>query len=271
MPFDRPSLAQLIERSQATLSAKLGASAPMLARTPENALCNMSAALADGCHGHLDYLAKQLFPGTCDEVFLGLHAAARGVPRKEGESVDDWRRRVATDMRDPPSGGDSPDFVAWATAVPGVARAWVRPCWQGLGTVGVLFAAAGDYDPVHAAGLRGAVQAALDGKPPQGVERTAIVPAARRIDLRLKLYPNTEAVQKAVLDAVREFLRELEPGELMLLSRLRRAITSANGLIDHRVHLPWSDVHIEKLSLPVLGDVEFSDLFPPFNPSPASR
>jgi len=39
----------------------------------------------------------------------------------------------------PPQGGDRQDYVEWALAVPGVARAWVAPLLAGGGTVSVFF------------------------------------------------------------------------------------------------------------------------------------
>lgn len=257
MPFDRPSLASLVELSQATLSAKLGSDAPMLERTPEQAICNVGAALADGVHGHLAYLQQQIFPETCDEDFLPAHAAAQRVPRKEGESVEAWRVRLVAARRDPPSGGDAHDFVAWATSVPGVARAWVVPCWQGLGTVAVLFAPAGDYEEAQAVALRDAVQAALDAHPPLGVERTAVVAEAFEIRLELWLAPTSSSLQQAVVSAVREHLRELPPGTPVILSKLDAAISAVGGLTDHQILSPSTNVTIPALSLPVLGGIDF--------------
>lgn len=259
MSFDRPSLSSLIERSKATLSAKLGSNAPMLERTPEHALCNVSAALADGCHGHLQWLEKQIFPETCDEDLLPVHASAMRLPRKDGESVDEWRARLVAARRDPPSGGDEADFLRWAKSVKGVGRAWVRPGWQGLGTVGVLFAPAGDYDQVQASALRASVQAKLDAMPPLGVERTAIVPDAFDFSIEIAISPNTDAVQQRVVAAVREHLRELAPGELVVLSKLDGTIASINELLDHDIYQPAASVAVPPLSLPVLGDVVFHD------------
>jgi len=260
MSFDRPSLVSLIERSKATLSAKLGSNAPMLERTPEHALCNVSAALADGCHGHLQWLEKQVFPESCDEDFLPVHASAMRMPRKDGESADEWRARLVAARRDPPSGGDEPDFLRWAKSVKGVGRAWVRPCWQGLGTVGVLFAPAGDYDQVQASALRASVQAKLDAMPPLGVERTALVPDAFEFPLEIAISPNTDAIRQRVVVVCREHLRELAPGELIVLSKLDGDIASIAELLDHDIYQRSASVVVPPLSLPVLGEVTFHDL-----------
>ena len=257
MSFKRPSLASLVDLSKATLSAKLGSDAPMLERTPEQAICNVGAALAAGVHGHLDYLQRQIFPETCAEDFLPAHAAAMRLPRKEGESAEAWRARLAAARRDPPSGGDAPDFIRWAMAVPGVARAWVVPCWQGLGTVGVIFAPAGDYDEAHALALRAAVQSSLDAQPPIGVERSAIVAQAVELHLELALEPNTGEAQQAVISAIRDHLREAQPGAPVVLSKLDAAISAVDGLIDHQIISPSTNIALPPLSLPVLGGIDF--------------
>jgi uncharacterized phage protein gp47/JayE len=55
------------------------------------------------------------------------------------ETDDELRMRVLERIREPPMGGDSEDYVAWALAVPGVTRAWSAPLEMGMGTVTVRF------------------------------------------------------------------------------------------------------------------------------------
>lgn len=55
------------------------------------------------------------------------------------ETDDELRVRVLERIRQPPMGGDSEDYVAWALAVPGVTRAWSAPLEMGMGTVTVRF------------------------------------------------------------------------------------------------------------------------------------
>lgn len=59
-----------------------------------------------------------------------------GVPE---ETDDTLRARVLDRIRQPPMGGDAEDYVQWATAVPGVTRAWCSPNEMGLGTITVRF------------------------------------------------------------------------------------------------------------------------------------
>jgi len=55
------------------------------------------------------------------------------------ETDDELRVRVLERIREPPMGGDSEDYVAWALQVPGVTRAWSAPLEMGMGTVTVRF------------------------------------------------------------------------------------------------------------------------------------
>ena len=57
---------------------------------------------------------------------------------------------------DPPVApwGDNDDYVAWATEVPGVTRAWCSPNGMGAGTVVVRFVRDDDDDPIPDSGER---------------------------------------------------------------------------------------------------------------------
>ena len=50
--------------------------------------------------------------------------------------------------------GDNDDYVAWATEVPGVTRAWCSPNGMGAGTVVVRFVRDDDDDPIPDSGER---------------------------------------------------------------------------------------------------------------------
>jgi uncharacterized phage protein gp47/JayE len=54
------------------------------------------------------------------------------------ETDDELRERVLFRIQNPPMGGDAADYVAWATAVPGVTRAWAAP-EIGPGTITIRF------------------------------------------------------------------------------------------------------------------------------------
>lgn len=261
MPFDRPSLAALVAQSRSLLAAKLGTTAPLLDRTPEAALAHMCAGLCDGVWGAAAHIADQIFPSTASEIFLARHAADRGVVRKEGESLEDWRQRVVAAWATPEAGGTEADIVAWALAVPGVGRVWLMPAWGGLGTYGVAIANAGaEYDRSATLALAAEVQAALEARPPAGVTKHVVVPDERRIRLRTRIQPYTQALADAVQDAIHAHLATCEPGGRILWSQLRRVIASVDGIVDHRLVDPYTDVQLPRGALPVLGDAVVAEL-----------
>lgn len=81
MPFARPSLTQLIQRTAADVAARLGLGA-LLRRGPLEVLARVQAGQAHMLHGHLDFLAEQLMPDTADAEHLERWAAIEGILRK---------------------------------------------------------------------------------------------------------------------------------------------------------------------------------------------
>lgn len=51
------------------------------------------------------------------------------------ETQDSLRSRMLQEYAAPPHGGDLADYIEWATAVPGVTRAWANPNGAGAGSV----------------------------------------------------------------------------------------------------------------------------------------
>lgn len=260
MPFERPTLADLVSRVRADLAWRLGSPIASLSHRPELALANCVAAVADGLYAHLDWVARQLLPDQCDEAALIRWATLLGVARKTDEPLADFRARVLDAIRTPSLGGAQGDWSRWALEVDGVKKAWEIPNWIGPGSVGVLISAA-DSDSAVAASdaLVAACQAHLDEVGPCFVSAIVRAPTLRHIDLRLQLEPNTPEVQDAVRDALHALIAANgRPGSSLLLSQLRGAIATARGVVDHRVHLPFSDLSIGRAQIPVLGTVEFT-------------
>jgi uncharacterized phage protein gp47/JayE len=94
-------------------------------------------ALDPGSLGNLEAGTTLDVPSTVD----GLDGTATVVSLETGtdeETDDDLRIRVLERIRQPPMGGASYDYVAWAKAVGGVTRAWAN-VEMGIGTITVRF------------------------------------------------------------------------------------------------------------------------------------
>lgn len=143
MPFERPTLEQLVSRTQRDIQASLRGSTPQLRRTPEGALARAQAGLAHGLYGYLAWLSRQVLPDTADEEYalrwlalfgIELRPAthARGLVRFSG-SVDipagvavsraDGVRYTTTALASPLEGIVEVEVLADEPGIAGLAEA----------------------------------------------------------------------------------------------------------------------------------------------------
>jgi uncharacterized phage protein gp47/JayE len=170
--------------------------------------------------------------------------AAEGIAGgTDVEDYDSLRARLLARIQQPPHGGTASDYVMWALEVPGVTRAWVYPHYTGIGTVGV-FIVNDDADPIIPDTVTiQAAQAHIDARRPVTAQVTVYAPIAAPLPLTIAVVPNSAAVRLAVTEAVRDYLaREAIPGGTINLSRLREAISAADGELSHTLTAPTADV-----------------------------
>lgn len=82
MPFERPTLAELIDQAQADTEARLPGIDARTRRSNLSVLARVLAGATHGLYGYLDFLARQVFPDTADAEHLARWAAIWGVTRK---------------------------------------------------------------------------------------------------------------------------------------------------------------------------------------------
>lgn len=192
------------------------------------------------------------------------------------ESDESLRERVLFRLRFTPAGGAPPDYVRWATEVPGVTELYVERWWDGPGTVRI-FPVFGD---VRANGIPNAadveaVRAHIKTVQPAGAGVTVLAPVAHPIDIQIVgLAPSTTEVQSAVLDSLTEMIRTrrrvagADPGivgldfmavsETFSRSWIWQAVAEATGETRHSITIPATDVAIAAGELPTLGAVTFA-------------
>ena len=160
------------------------------------------------------------------------------------ETDDALRARLLARIQQPPHGGASYDYIAWALEVSGVTRAWVYPAELGLGTVTVRFVRDLDTTPIPDAGEVAAVQAYIDVRRPVTAQVTVVAPAAMPINFQIQgLTPSNATVQAAVQAELQDLLlRESVPGGTILLSHIRAAISAAAGETDYVLMSPAANV-----------------------------
>ncbi len=79
MPFQRPTLAELVTRIRADFKSRLGILGALLRRFMAGVLAAVWAGVAHLMHGHLEWLAEQLFPDTSERQYLLEQAAMYGI------------------------------------------------------------------------------------------------------------------------------------------------------------------------------------------------
>ncbi|OHD24773.1 MAG: baseplate J protein [Spirochaetes bacterium GWB1_59_5] len=82
MPFQRPTLSQLIERILTDIEARLPGADARLRRALLGVLGKVAAGAAHGLHGHLEFLGRQVIVDTAEAEYLERWASIWGVARK---------------------------------------------------------------------------------------------------------------------------------------------------------------------------------------------
>ncbi|WP_410498151.1 baseplate J/gp47 family protein [Chitinibacter sp. S2-10] len=179
---------------------------------------------------------------------LGVQAeavvAVGGVTNgSDAEGIDDFRGRVLAAWAQTAHGGADFDYVAWARQVSGVTRAWVRPAYFGLGTVG-LFIVRDDEAPIFPDATElAAAQSYVNSVCPVTAAVTVMSPVAKGVNFNIQLTPATAAVKAAVQASLADLIRrDAEPGGSLLLSRMNEAISIASGESDHVLLSPAANV-----------------------------
>lgn len=82
MPFNRPTPQDLLQRIQAVIDIELPGADARLRGSVENVIARVLAMASHGMHGHIDYVAKQLFITTAEAENLDREAEEYGMSRK---------------------------------------------------------------------------------------------------------------------------------------------------------------------------------------------
>ena len=87
MPFNRPSLTQLIERARADLDAWLPGADSRLRAAVLDVLVRMHSGGMHGLYGYLDYLSQQIIPDTAYAENMARWASIWGIQRKSANAA----------------------------------------------------------------------------------------------------------------------------------------------------------------------------------------
>ncbi|MGG5040810.1 phage baseplate assembly protein V [Escherichia coli] len=163
------------------------------------------------------------------------------------ESIAELLDRLLYVRRNPPVGGALHDYVIWAREVPGVSRAWAWDVWHGPGTVGLawLYDDREDIVPTRE-DLKTMEQylfchkhpatGVMVGKP-GGIEVWPVQVRLKKLDLSIRLTPDSQANRNAVRANLTALQKTLAPGQMLPVSSLRTAIGMTSGITDYFLNI----------------------------------
>lgn len=171
MPFNRPTLPQLIERNTTDIESRLPGRDARLRRSNLNVIARLLAGSVHGVYGALDFISRQVFPDTAEAEYLDRWASIWGVTRKAAAKASRLATLTGTTGATVPTGSvltrsDGAEFTVTAdtTLVAGTAAAPVTASLAG------------------AAGNTAAGTSLSFVTPVAGVNTAAVVSAASMVD-----------------------------------------------------------------------------------------
>lgn len=219
----------------------------------------VTAKVAGAAGNTLAAVALTLVSPVAGVTSRAVVAAGGLVAGSDAEAQDDFRARCLAAWKQAAHGGASFDYVAWALQVAGVTRAWVKAGLYGVGTLAVLFVRDDDASLIPDAGEVAAVQSYLDSVRPVTAQVTALAPTAKPVSFTIAVTPGTAAVKAAVEAELRDLIRrDAAPGETLLISRIREAISRAAGESDHVLTAPAGNVTTTAIEMCTFGAITWA-------------
>lgn len=87
MPFERPTLSQLVSRATTDIQTKITGAITLLRRSILKILARVQAGANHLLYGYLDYQSKGLFVTTSDEIQLKSHGVEWNIDRDEAQEA----------------------------------------------------------------------------------------------------------------------------------------------------------------------------------------
>tara|TARA_A200000113_G_scaffold221307_2_gene232957 strand:+ start:257 stop:1303 length:1047 start_codon:yes stop_codon:yes gene_type:complete len=192
----------------------------------------------------------------------GVDAQATSQSIENGrdiESIESLRSRIKTRKAEPPHGGALADYRDWSLSINGITRAFPIANGQGVGTVDVILVDDSQSPPVPNTEAINSTQAYLDEVKPVTCDVAAIPVQVEAVNIEISLTPDSADIRAAVTANLEDLFRRLtEPSSVMLISKIREAVSTAAGENDNTVVSPTGDVTPTGRNMLVLGDVTWT-------------
>lgn len=193
--------------------------------------------------------------GVAGAVTVGTGGLAGG---SDPETAAEYRARILARIQSPPAGGSAADYTAWASAVPGVTRVWVAATGGSGVAVRVMMDVLHPRARPDAAALAPVV-AAVEARRPVTAEVSVTAPNLRLVNFTVAIRPDTPAIRAAVAANLAAAIdRDTAPGQTLLISRLRHAVSSAAGVEDYRLNVPAADTPLAGDEIALAGEATWA-------------
>lgn len=204
-------------------------------------------------------------PLTCALAGVTSATSLGVVGGSDAESVEAYRQRVLYKKRNPPHVGSPSDYIQWATAYPGVTRAWVSRAQFGPGTVGIYFM----MDTTYSNGIPTGADVNnlanyLSALAPADASLTVLAPTALPVTITIaSLRPYTASVRQAITDELTGMFQRrasVDPLHPLIFYRswIDEAVSRATGEDAHDLNVPAADITVPAMSIAILGPVVYA-------------
>lgn len=194
------------------------------------------------------------------------------------ETDDSLRSRMLAAYQQVPQGGAIADYIQWATAVPGVTRAWCNPTGFGAGTV-VVYTMWDQSESIHAGfpqGTDGVATLETRASPATGDQLTvanhiyplrpatalvySVAPIASPINFTISGLSGSSSATKALIASTIDgvlYLNGTATGGTIALSLIESAVAAIAGTTGFVITTPGGNVTTAIGSLPTRGTITY--------------
>ena len=184
-------------------------------------------------------------------------AFAGGSGEEDDESL---RERILDSFIRLPNGANAAFYELRALSHPGVEAVRVIPRYQGIGTVGVVVAAAGG---VPEESLLREIQEDLDSVREIAVDVTVMAPEIEHVDMAVTIWPKQgksfDAAQAAVRTALAAWFGGGLLGKTVYRAQIGKAILDTGLVENYVISAPEEDVAGNARQLPQLGTLTITE------------
>jgi uncharacterized phage protein gp47/JayE len=198
-------------------------------------------------------LLRNILPSTCHDEWLAAWGYVLRTPRKDGESLENWRLRLVAAFANRAKIGDADDYTEWALAShPRIQYAWVYGNTPALGDISIYVASA-DSDPLLTPDELAVAQSNLDRLRNMGCHVRLLSPSLKLISVTLRNVP--ESAHSTITNALTAHISTLRSsGQTLYVSDLHAAIRTVYDGI-YNLAYPIDDVTADEFELIALGAI----------------